>query len=282
MNPFGRILSKQEMIELISEVDAIIVGVDPLDQDVLSHARQLKVIAKYGVGTDNIDVDYATSRGIPITVTQGANVDAVADYTLALMLAVARRIVPIDRACRIGDWGKITTLDVSGKTLGIVGLGNIGKAVAKRAAGFDMRVLAFDVYRDEAYAARHGIEYVPFDELLRQSDFISLHAPLNDKNRYLISYEQFEWMKRTAIVVNTARGGLIDEQALLWALREERIWGAGIDVFEREPPETPELLQLDNLVIGSHCAASTVQAIENMGVLAAGSVIQVLSGIAEP
>jgi D-3-phosphoglycerate dehydrogenase len=277
-NPYGRILSKQEMIELIADVDAIIVGVDPLDRDVLAHARKLKVISKYGVGLDNVDLDYARDRGIRVAAALGANVEAVADYTLALMLAVARKVIPIDRACRRFDWSKPTTLDVYGRTLGIVGLGSIGRAVAERARGFRMNVLAYDVRQDEAYAAEHGIEYVPLEELLRRSDFISLHSPLTGDNRHLIGEEQLALMKPTAVLINTARGGLIDEQALFRALKENRIWGAGIDVFEQEPPSNRELLELDNIVIGSHCAASTVQAVENMGIMAAENVIRNLPG----
>ena len=275
-NPCGRILSKPEMIELIADVDAVIVGVDPLDREVLVHARKLKAISKYGIGLDNVDLDYAAERGIRVAAAHGANVQAVADYTLALMLAVARMVVPIDRACRRLDWSKPTTLDVYGRTLGIVGLGNIGKAVAERAGGFRMKLLAFDVWRDEAFAAAHGIEYVSLEELLRRSDFISLHSPLTGDSRHMIGEAQFALMKPTAVLINTARGGLIDEQALYRALAEKRIWGAGIDVFEEEPPLNRKLLELDNIVVGSHCAASTVQAIENMGVMAAENVIRML------
>jgi D-3-phosphoglycerate dehydrogenase len=274
LNPYGRILSKQEMIELIPEADAVIVGVDPLDEEVLKHARKLKVISKYGVGTDNIALSFAGQRGIKVTVTAGANTEAVADYAMALMLSCARKVIRIDQGCRQLDWTKITTVDVFGKTLGLMGLGAIGKGVAARAKGFNLKVLAYDVFQDEAYAAEHGIEYVPLDDLLQQSDFISLHLPLTEQTRQMISYPQFEQMKKTAVIVNTARGGVIDEKALLWALRENRIWGAGIDVFEQEPPADRELLELDNIVIGSHCAASTFQAIENMGIMAAANVLR--------
>jgi D-3-phosphoglycerate dehydrogenase len=274
LNPYGRILDKAEMKELIRDADAVIVGVDPLDADVLSAASRLKVISKYGVGTDNIDQTFAASKGIEVAVAAGANTDAVADYTLALMLAVARRIVPIDQGCRRMDWQKQTAVDVWGKTVGLIGLGAIGKGVARRAKGFDMRVLAYDLYQDPEYAARNGIEYVSLDRLLRESDFISLHLPLTEQTHHIIGPAEFEKMKPTAVLVNTARGGLIDEAALLRVLRENRIWGAGIDVFSQEPPEEKELLQLGNIVIGSHTAASTYQAIENMGVMAAENVLK--------
>lgn len=274
LNPYGRILDKAEMKELIRDADAVIVGVDPLDADVLSAASRLKVISKYGVGTDNIDQAFAASKGIRVAVAAGANTDAVADYTLALMLAVARRVVPIDQGCRRLDWQKQTAVDVWGKTVGLIGLGAIGKGVARRAKGFNMNVLAYDLYPDPEYAARNGVEYVSLDRLLRESDFISLHLPLTEQTHHIIGRAEFEKMKPTAVLVNTARGGLIDEKALLRVLRENRIWGAGIDVFSQEPPEEKELLQLCNIVIGSHTAASTFQAIENMGVMAAENVLK--------
>lgn len=276
LNPYGRILNKLEMVELIRDVDAIIVGVDPLDQEVLEHATKLKVISKYGVGTDNIDLNFAKEKEIPVTVTAGANKDAVADYTIALMLAVARRMIPIDKACRQLNWDKITSVDVWGKTLGLVGLGAIGKGVAARARGFNMNILAYDLIKDEAYAAEHQIEYVSLDKLLQSADFITLHLPLTEKTHHLIGAKELAIMKETAVIVNTARGGLINEQALLEALIEKRIWGAGMDVFEQEPPQDKGFLELDNLVIGSHCAASTYQAIENMGIMAAANVLKYL------
>ncbi|NOU90827.1 hydroxyacid dehydrogenase [Paenibacillus sp. LMG 31460] len=276
LNPYGRIMNKQEMVELIKDVDAVIVGVDPIDQEVLEHAPKLKVISKYGVGTDNIDLNYAREKGIPVTVTTGANKDAVADYTIALMLAAARRMIPIDKACRQLNWNKITSVDVWGKTLGLVGLGAIGKGVAARARGFNMNILAYDLVKDETYAAEHQIDYVGLNELLRTADFISLHLPLTEQTHHLIGAKELASMKETAVIVNTARGGLINEQALLEALRENRIWGAGMDVFEQEPPQDKGFLELDNLIIGSHCAASTYQAIENMGVMAAANVLEYL------
>lgn len=279
LNPHGRILTKDEMRRQIRDAEAVIVGVDPLDREVLKEAGKLKIIAKYGVGTDNIDTEYAAERGIPVMTSAGANTEAVADYAFALMLAAARRVVNIDAACRLGDWTKPTTVDVYGRTLGLVGLGHIGKAVARRAAGFGMNVLAYDDRRDEAFAAEHGVTYAAsLDALLAESDFVSLHVPLMPSTRHMIGGRELALMKPTAVLVNTARGGLIDERALYEALRNGRIWGAGIDVFEQEPPDNTEMLRLDNIVIGSHCAASTVNAVDNMGVMASEHVIQFLSG----
>jgi phosphoglycerate dehydrogenase-like enzyme len=274
INPFGRILTKAELIQLIPDMDAVIIGVDPLDEEVLRHAHQLKVISKYGVGTDNIDLNYAECKGIKVTVTADANKEAVADYTLALMLGAARRMVRIDQECRKLNWEKITAVDVWNKTIGLIGLGSIGKGVAARAQGFNMKVIAYDSMQDHHYAANNQIEYVTMDYLLEHADFISLHLPLTERTHHLISYPQFAKVKETAVIVNTARGGLIDEKALLWALTHNKIWGAGIDVFEQEPTQEKELLLLDNIVIGSHCAASTFQSIENMEIMSVTHILE--------
>ncbi|MFB9278403.1 phosphoglycerate dehydrogenase [Cohnella cellulosilytica] len=280
LNPFGRIMTKEEIGGLIADADAVIVGVDPLDREVLEKAERLKVISKYGIGTDNIDTSFAQERGIAVSVAAGANTDAVADYTFALMLAAARKLTVIDQECRKRNWTKLTTLDVCHRTLGLLGMGNIGKAVARRAAGFDMKIIAFDTIRDPAFAEANGIAYAErIEDVLRTADFISLHLPLNERTRHMIGRAQFAMMKPTAVLVNTARGGLIDEEALYETLKAEAIWGAGVDVFEEEPPGNAALLELDNLIIGSHCAASTVSAVDNMGLIASRNAIHAIEGL---
>jgi len=278
-NPRGRILTREEMRDAARDADAIVIGVDPLDRAVLEQAPRLKAVAKYGVGTDNIDMDYCRERGIRVTVTNGANAEAVADFAFALMLAAARRIVPIDAGCRRLSWNKVTGVDLYQRTLGLVGMGQIGKGVARRARGFDMRILAYDMARDEAFARETGVEYVDdLGELAAASDFVSLHLPLTPATHRLFGAELLALMKPTGVLVNTARGGLIDEDALYDALKTNKIWGAGLDVFEQEPPENRKLLELDNLVIGSHTAASTFQAIDNMGLMAAKSLVDFFKG----
>ena len=274
-NDTGAILSKEQMIERIAPCDGLIVGVDPVDADVIAAAPRLRAIAKYGVGVDNIDLAAAAARGIRVSRTVGANASAVADYAMALMLAVSRKLVVIDRKCRAGDWSKITTLDVTGATLGLIGLGAIGKLVAKRARGFDMRVLAFDVAWDEGYALENGIEYALPEEILRTADFISLHLPLIPSTENFIGAEEIGMMKPGAILINTARGGLVDEDALLAALKEGAIGGAGLDAFREEPPSA-EWFELDNVVLGAHCAASTKGASLQMGRMAAENLIGAL------
>lgn len=276
-NPVGRILSEEEMCIHLADAVGVVVGVDPLSATVLDAAKQLKAISKYGVGTDNIDVARAEALGIPVSITRGANADAVADYAFTLMAACARKLLSIDARCRRRDWGKVTSLDIWGKTLGILGLGAIGKGLALRAAGFDMRVLAYDVYWDAAYAQSHGITYAEPEEIYRDADFVSLHLPLTETSRHMISDAQFAMMKPTAVLVNTARGGLVDEAALVRALREGTIYAAGVDAFAEEPPSDEALYGLENLVMGSHCAASTQGAVENMGMMAAQNLLDDLA-----
>ena len=276
-NPTGSILNEEQLKEMLTGCDGVVIGVDPLTADVLAAAPNLRAIAKYGVGTDNIDLDYCRQKGIKVSRTVGANAEAVADFTFALMLAVARQVVQIDQRCRQGDWSKITAIDVSSRTLGILGLGAIGRAVARRAAGFNMRVIAHDVFWDEAYATGHGLERATPGQIFREADFISLHLPLLPETRNIVGEAELSLMKSTAILVNTARGGLIDEPALLKALQDRRIYGAGIDAFSQEPPADPAWFTLDNLVLGSHAAASTSGATEQMGRMAARNLISDLS-----
>ena len=276
-NTTGGILEKEQMKELIADCVGIIVGVDPLDAEVLACAPKLRAIAKYGVGVDNIDLDYCKAHGVKVSRTVGANSEAVADYAMTLMMAVARKAVMIDRRCRKLDWGKISTRDVSHATLGLFGLGAIGKHVAKRAQGFGMKVLAYDPYWPEEYAKENNIERADAETIFRTADFISLHLPLMDSTRNFVGEKELAMMKKDAILINTARGGLIDEAALLKALKEERIYGAGIDAFAHEPPEDPAWFELDNVVLGSHCAASTRGATENMGIMATENIIRDLA-----
>ena len=276
-NSTGGILEKEQMKALIADCSGIIVGVDPLDAEVLSCAPRLRAIAKYGVGVDNIDLDYCKAHGIKVSRTVGANSEAVADYAMTLIMAVARKAVMIDRKCRGRDWSKISTRDVSGATLGLFGLGAIGKHVAKRAQGFGMKVLAFDPYWPEEYARENNIIRADAETIFREADFISLHLPLMESTRNFVGEKEIAMMKRDAVIINTARGGLIDEAALLRALREGRIYGAGIDAFAQEPPEDPAWFELDNVVIGSHCAASTTGATRNMGRMATQNILRDLA-----
>ena len=273
-NDTGGILDKETIKTMLADCDGVIVGVDPMDAEVIAAAPRLKAIAKYGVGVDNIDLDAAKARGIKVSRTVGANSEAVADYAMALILAVARKTVLIDRQCRKGDWKKITTRDVTGGTIGILGLGAIGKNVAQRAQGFGMTVMAYDPFWPEEYAREHHIARADPDEIYARCDVISLHLPLTPETENIIGAAELAKMKPDAILVNTARGGLIDENALLDALEAGRLYGAGIDASSSEPPKDPPWLTLDNVVLGSHCAASTSGASRNMGRMATANLIR--------
>lgn len=272
-NDTGGILSADQMREKLAGCQGVILGVDPMSADVLAAAPELRAIAKYGVGLDNIDLEACKQRGIAVSRTVGANSNAVADYALTLMLMVARKAGLIDRRCREKDWGKITSIDLYGKTLGIVGLGAIGRCVVKRAQGFGMKILGHDIAWDEAWASAEGVERADMDRICREADFITLHTVLTDETRNCISAGRIAMMKKTAVIINTARGGLIDETALLAALQEGRIYGAGLDVFEQEPPADPAWYALDNLVMGSHCSSSTAGATETMGRMAVDNLL---------
>jgi D-3-phosphoglycerate dehydrogenase len=277
-NPYGRLLTEDEMITLISEIDGIIIGLDPLSERVLERATRLKVISKYGVGLDNIDIAAATARKIPVAFTPGTNSAAVAELAFGLMLDAARQISASDRQIRQGQWGRFSGTQLWGKTLGLIGTGQIGQQLALRARGFEMPILCYDVHPDYSWAERMGASYVTLPELLRRSDFVSLHIPLNSATHHLIGGAELEMMKPTAIIINTSRGGIIDEEALYKALSEKRLRAAGLDVVECEPPENTPLAQLDNVVLTSHIGAHTSEASAAMSLLAAENVVAALQG----
>lgn len=282
INPFGRLLTEQEMIDLIADVDGIIVGLDPLNARVIKAARKLKIISKYGVGVDNIAVDCATEQKIMVTNTPGANSLAVAELTMGLILDVARQISFSDRRLRQNQWGKYHGFELKDKTLGLIGTGQIGKEVAVRAKGFGMKLVGHDLRPDYEWARAVDAVYMSLDELLSSADIISLHLPLADDTYHLISKREFALMKSSAILINTARGGIVDEEALLEALQSKEIAGAGLDVYENEPPLDSPLQSLDNVVLTSHIGAHTFEAISRMGRMAAENVAAGLSGKRPP
>jgi len=277
-NNTGRPYRKEEMLKLIRDIDGIIIGIDELGAEIIKEANELKVISKYGIGLDNIDINMATNRKIVVTNTPTANVDAVADLTFGLILSLARRVPEADRKTKSGKWGKIIGKSVWEKTIGIVGLGKIGKQVVKRAKGFEMNILVFDIVKDKKFAQKYGIKYVNLEKLLRKSDYISIHIPLSDATRGMISYEELEKMKKDAFLINTSRGGIVDEEALYDALRINKIRGAALDVYKNEPLQETPLKELDNVIMTPHIGAYTEEAIENMSIQAAQNLIDVLEG----
>jgi D-3-phosphoglycerate dehydrogenase / 2-oxoglutarate reductase len=270
-------VSETRAIELLQDVDAAIISSLPLTDHVLAHLGKLKIIAIRGVGYDSVDIPAATARGILVIVAPGFT-DSVADYTFALMLAVTRQVALADRLVRAGRWEVLVSTNICGKTLGIIGLGRIGKAVARRARGFDMMVLATDVVHDEAFAQQYGVMYLPLPELLQRADIVSINAPLSRDTRHLIDAQALRLMKPTAFLINTARGGLVDEHALAAALRDGRLAGAGLDVFHQEPLQHNLFQGMDNVVLSPHLAAYSREGLRETGLLAAQGVVAVLEG----
>ena len=264
-------------VELLRDVDGAIISSLPLTDAVLAQVPSLKVVAIRGVGYDSVDVEAATRRGIPVLVAPGFT-DSVADYTFGLMLAVARQVAQADRMVRAGRWEVLVSANICGKTLGIIGLGRIGKAVARRARGFDMPILATDVVRDEAFAQQYGITYVELEELLPRADIVSINAPLSHGTQQLIDAHALGLMQPTAFLINTARGGLVDEAALAAALRAGTIAGAGLDVFHDEPLRQNPFAGLENVVLSPHLAAYSREGLREAGVMAAQGVVTVLEG----
>ncbi len=274
-------LGHGQLRDAVGEADALIVRSGTrVDAELIGAASRLRVIARAGVGVDNIDVDAATRRGIAVVNTPTGNTIAAAEHTIAMMLALSRRIPAADAALKSGRWAKseATGRQLFRKTLGIVGLGKIGAEVAKRARAFDMSVLAHDPYVPDDVAAELGAEPVPLQDLLGRSDVVSLHAALTEESRHMIGAEELALMRPGALLVNCARGSLVDEEALVAALREGRLGGAALDVFETEPRPDPELVGLPNVVATPHVAASTHEAQALVAREAADQVLEVLAG----
>lgn len=258
--------------------DAVIAGLEDYDRDLIEHAKRLKVISRYGVGYDKVDLKAAGDRHIAVTVTPGANGDSVADLAVSLMLNCARNIVVMDNSIKDGNQTRPSGVEMWGKTLGVVGAGRIGKGVAKRCTGFNMRILCYDQYQDEAFQKECGAEYVDFMTLVRESDFITIHSPLTPETKNLFGREQFKAMKRDAILVNTARGGIVDEEALYEALTTGEIRGAALDATVAEPPYGSPLCSLSNCILTPHAGAATKEAVSKMGLMAAQNAVDVLTG----
>jgi phosphoglycerate dehydrogenase-like enzyme len=271
--------TEEELIDLLRGIDGVIVSSDPFTARVLAAAPQLKVISRTGVGYDAIDMKAATARGIVVTTTPGVNRHAVAEWAIALMLCCARKLTTNLDEVRRGGWTRHEGMDLAGKTLGLVGLGTIGKEVVQRATAFEMRILAYDLVQDLPFAEAHRVTFVPLDQLLRESDFVSLHLFLNDASRHLINAERLALMKPTAYLINTARGGIVDTAALCLALKEKRIAGAGLDVVESEPlpPDSP-LRECDNVYLSPHVGGASTDARRLSGAMAAENLIRALGG----
>ena len=277
-NPGDKPLSENELIPLIKGCSGFIAGLDFITRKVIESVPELKVISRYGAGYDRVDLEAAREHGVIVCNTPGVNANAVADLSFALMLGIARKVPFLDRKTREGEWPRSNGTELFGKTLGILGLGAVGKAVAKRASGFSMKVLAFDPFINNEYAQANGIIAADFDRVIAEADFLSLHLPLTSETHGIISADCMRSMKKGAVIVNTARGGLIDENAAFDLLKSGYLGGLGLDVYEAEPPTGSPLFALDNVVLTPHTAAHTAEAVAAMADLSVRNLIDVLSG----
>lgn len=278
-NELGVPLKGEEIVERADGVDGYIAGVDYIGADVIARMpASLRVISRHGAGVDRVDLAACRERGIVVTNTPGANATAVCELAFALMLAAARQVPQLHQAVERGEWPHMRGMELAGKTLGVVGMGAIGKRLALRALAFEMRVCAFDPCFDEDFAAAHGICRMELDELIGSADVVSLHVPLTDGTRHLIHAGRIAEMKPGAILINTARGGLVDEQAAADALKAHRLRGVGLDAFEQEPLAYSPLMGLPGVVLTPHTGAQTAEAVENMGLMSVQNAIAVLRG----
>jgi D-3-phosphoglycerate dehydrogenase len=268
----------EELREYLKGAVGLIVGMEPVPAEVIEGADQLRVISRFGVGYDNIDVAAATRCGILVTYIPSAMVDAVADLTFGLILGLARRIPELDAAMKQGVWHRLGGADVAHQRLGILGTGRIGTAVARRAAGFSMRLLGYDPYPNPLFVGELGGKYVSFEELLRQSDFITLHLPLTPETRGVIGMPQLALVRPTAFLVNCSRGALVDEDAVYTALTEGRLAGFGTDVYPKEPPPPHPLYRLPNVIVLPHVASYTPATTARMGQIGLENLLAGLRG----
>lgn len=278
-NETGKPLQPEEILARLEGVDGYVAGLDYITADVIEKApASLKVISRYGAGVDRVDLTACKRRGIIVTNTPGTNAVAVCELAFALMLCAARNIPRLHKAVEDGEWPRNEGMELNGKTLGIVGLGAIGKNLAKRAVAFGMTVVAYDPFFDEAFASANGIARKSMDDVITTSDFVSLHVPLNDETKRMINADRIAKMKKGAIIINTARGGLIDEEAAAKAVVSGQLGGLGLDAFEQEPLLDSPLKGLKNVIFTPHTGAHTAEAVKGMGIMAVDNIIKVLKG----
>ena len=277
-NPTQKPLTEDELIPLLQDCDGYLAGLDFVTDKVIAACPKLKVISRYGAGFDRVDVAAAKAIDLPVTNTPGVNAEAVGELAFGLIIALARRIPYLNNQTRAGEWVRSTGMELKGKTIGIFGLGAIGKVVARCAQGFGMNVIAYDPFIDEAYCQENHIENCSQAEVLSRANVISLHLPLNDETINYINRETIAKMPDGAIIVNTSRGGIINEDDAYTALKSGKLLGLGLDAFAIEPPVGSPLFELDNVVVTPHTGAHTAEATQNMANAAVKNLIDVLSG----
>jgi phosphoglycerate dehydrogenase-like enzyme len=273
-------MTEADLLQQLPGHAASLAGSEPYTPAVIAAAaaKGLKVIARAGVGYDAVDLAAATEQGVAVTFAPGTNQDAVAEHTFAMILALAKNVISQHNLIKKGEWPRRANLPLRGKTLGILGLGRIGKAVALRAKAFLMNVVAYEPYPDQDFVAKNGITLLPLDDVFRQADWLTLHMPMLPESKQCVSKRTLDLMKPTAFLLNTARGGVVCEPDLYEALKNERIAGAGLDVFEEEPPGDNPLLTLDNVVFTAHTAGVDLQSRDDMARTAARAIVKLLAG----
>ncbi|MCW3975386.1 MAG: D-glycerate dehydrogenase [Candidatus Bathyarchaeota archaeon] len=276
-------LSKKQLLKEVKDIDAVILGTDNFDRELINSATRLKIIARFGVGYNNVDIKSSTRKKIFVTYTPNVLSDAVADLTVGFILAFSRKIIQANDHIKTGNWNENAPFplgsDLKNKTLGIIGLGRIGIKVAERVCAFNMRLIYFSRTRKNRIEEKYGIKFRTFKNLLKESDYISINVPLTKETERMIGKEEFKFMKKTAFLINTARGDVIDQQSLHQALRNKRIAGAGLDVFQQEPiPLNDPILKLQNVILTPHIGSGTVETRLSMSLMAVNDVIRVLEG----
>jgi D-3-phosphoglycerate dehydrogenase len=278
-NPYGRPLTAEEIPGMLAGCDGYIAGLDYITAEAIKNAPDtLKVISRYGSGVDRVDLNAAKDKGITVTNTPGTNATAVCELAFGLMLSLARGIPHLDHAVKQGEWPRRNGIELNGKRLAVLGLGAIGRKLAARAQAFGMDVCAYDPYVDEGYARAAGIEVCDLRKTIGQADFVSLHMPFTEDTWHILGAGEIASMKDGVYIINTARGGLIDEEAAYEALQSGKIAGLGLDVYEVEPVNASPLLKLDNVITTPHAGAHTREAISGMGMMAVENLIAVLTG----
>lgn len=277
-NPTGKPLSEDALIGLLEGCEGYLAGLDQVTERVLRSCPELKAISRYGVGYDRVDVKSADALGIPVAVTPGANAEAVGELSFAMMMSLARHIPELDASTKNGGWKHSAGIELYGKTLAIIGLGAIGKVVARCAKGLCMKVIAYDPYIDLNYCGAHDIESVSYQEAVSRADFISLHLPLLDTTRHIVNEQSVQWMKNGVILLNCSRGGLLDEEAVRRGMESGKIAGLGVDAFETEPPGDSPLFRFPNVIATPHTGAHTKEAADNMARMAVENLLELLDG----
>ncbi|WRS28536.1 phosphoglycerate dehydrogenase [Oscillospiraceae bacterium MB08-C2-2] len=278
-NPHGRPFTQEELLQVVGDIDGVVAGVDTWDETIFQKAPRLKVIARFGVGVDNIDLQSAAAHGIAVSNARGMNSGSVAEMAIALMLSCLRNVPNLNRSTREGAWERFMGRDLTGMCVGLLGFGDIARKVAKKLSGFDVKLIAYDLYPNMELAKELNTEMVSMDEVLAKADIVSMHLPSLPETQHIMNAETFAKMKPGSVFINTARGALVDESALFNALTGGRLLAAASDVYESEPAGTENpLFELDTFIATPHTAAETYATCENVGLMTAQALLDVFNG----